>query len=512
MSEHTDGFTELVDPDIDQVDAVEKAANGTTILFAKSAGGERAGLFAPEFVREQLAKGEPDQVEAFRPSSAPISISGTPAAVADMMARIHGAPVRKAEAFDPELDRVVKAADGDYVAFVKAKYTAEQKRELASRGHAMRNAEGEPDYPVDDEEDLGKAIHAVGRGGADHDKIRRYVMRRAREMGHADRIPDNWASDGSIKEPAGVAKADFGPMGTGAGTDPGSPAWETQDASGADAVVAQILACIPCVQALAMREATEVGAGHLDDVCDVVELQSAIDALTCAAKTVGAFAVSERAEAGSVTKAHRAPSPAAAAAPAPKENAVSETQTATQHGAETVAKAEPQAASAAALSEAELAEYGRQQLAKAAKKAAKKKMKASGAAGAPAESARTIPGTDTVQSPVQGQDEVSKAAATQLATAFGQAVAPVVTQLGELATQVGAQLERVEKMAATPDDRRSPLLNGANGQPGPAQRGAIAQSPEMATILKAIEAIPEGPARDEAKRKVALQALERRFS
>jgi HK97 family phage prohead protease len=47
--------------------------------------------------------------------------------------------------------------------------------------------------------DLGKAIQAVGRGGASHDAIRRHIIKRARALGMSDRIPDNWAADGSLK-------------------------------------------------------------------------------------------------------------------------------------------------------------------------------------------------------------------------------------------------------------------------------------------------------------------------
>ena len=83
-----------------------------------------------------------------------------------------------------------------------AKYSADQLRRLASEGHAMTDSGGNISYPIEDVEDLGNAIHAVGRGGAEHDAIRRYIARRAREMGHADMIPDTWGSDGSLREPS----------------------------------------------------------------------------------------------------------------------------------------------------------------------------------------------------------------------------------------------------------------------------------------------------------------------
>lgn len=79
----------------------------------------------------------------------------------------------------------------------EAKYSADQMRAMLAKGQAMRNEQGEPSYPIADQEDLRKAIHAVGRGGSSHDKIRAYIKRRAKAMGHADMIPDHWSSNSS---------------------------------------------------------------------------------------------------------------------------------------------------------------------------------------------------------------------------------------------------------------------------------------------------------------------------
>lgn len=81
----------------------------------------------------------------------------------------------------------------------KTKYSAKQLRKLLKEGKAMRNAKGEPSYPINDLEDLHNAIKAVGRGSGSHDAIRRYVTRRAKAMGHSDLIPENWTSEGANK-------------------------------------------------------------------------------------------------------------------------------------------------------------------------------------------------------------------------------------------------------------------------------------------------------------------------
>lgn len=97
---------------------------------------------------------------------------------------------------DPDSAPLQLAADVD---IAKGKYSAEELRSMLGRGQAFRNANGQPSYPIGDKEDLSNAIHAVGRGGASHDAIRAYIIRRAKALGASDMIPDNWSSSGSNK-------------------------------------------------------------------------------------------------------------------------------------------------------------------------------------------------------------------------------------------------------------------------------------------------------------------------
>jgi HK97 family phage prohead protease len=80
-----------------------------------------------------------------------------------------------------------------------AKYSADQLKALGAKGQAFKNPDGSFSYPCADAEDLGKAVLAVGRGGASHDALRRYIMARAKAMGLSSKIPDNWNSDGSLR-------------------------------------------------------------------------------------------------------------------------------------------------------------------------------------------------------------------------------------------------------------------------------------------------------------------------
>jgi ATP-dependent protease ClpP protease subunit len=78
------------------------------------------------------------------------------------------------------------------------KYKQDDRDRMAKSGEAMDDGS----YPIADAEDLDNAIRAVGRGGADHDAIRRHIIKRADALGLSSKVPDNWNSDGSLKTSA----------------------------------------------------------------------------------------------------------------------------------------------------------------------------------------------------------------------------------------------------------------------------------------------------------------------
>jgi 2'-5' RNA ligase len=72
---------------------------------------------------------------------------------------------------------------------------SQEKRDKAAKeGHALPDGS----YPIETVADLDKAIKAVGRGGADHDKIRKHIIAQAKRLGVPERIPSNWNPDGSL--------------------------------------------------------------------------------------------------------------------------------------------------------------------------------------------------------------------------------------------------------------------------------------------------------------------------
>lgn len=85
--------------------------------------------------------------------------------------------------------------------------SARQLRRLVAEGKAMRTDPDDPRpgrFPIANREDLLNAIRAVGRVRPNTEearaKVRRFIMRRARELGLEELIPDTWNADGTLKE------------------------------------------------------------------------------------------------------------------------------------------------------------------------------------------------------------------------------------------------------------------------------------------------------------------------
>ena len=117
--------------------------------------------------------------------------------------------------------------------------------------------------------------------------------------------------------------------------------------------------------------------------------------------------------------------------------------------------------------------------------------------GAPAEAEeedeKVIPGTETVQSPVEkGTGEVTVTQAPDVAALLKEYFAPLAEKVAgydDLARDYAVLKERVEAIGREPDDRNSPLLNGATGIAGVAKRSA--DTDELAALAKSVEIAKE---------------------
>ena len=74
-----------------------------------------------------------------------------------------------------------------FEAISKRQFNTAQRERMASSGQAMPDGS----YPIANRADLMNAIRSWGRGGADP-KVKEHIKRRARALGAADMIPENW--------------------------------------------------------------------------------------------------------------------------------------------------------------------------------------------------------------------------------------------------------------------------------------------------------------------------------
>ena len=79
------------------------------------------------------------------------------------------------------------------VAKLAAAYSPEKRDSLQKKGQAFKNGNGESSYPIPDVTHLKAAIRAFGRAKPeDKDRLKRYIIKRAKALGAEDLIPDGW--------------------------------------------------------------------------------------------------------------------------------------------------------------------------------------------------------------------------------------------------------------------------------------------------------------------------------
>jgi HK97 family phage prohead protease len=79
------------------------------------------------------------------------------------------------------------------------KYAAHELAELGGKGEAYLNPDGHWSFPTRDRDDWEKAKDAVGRSGASHNGVRKYLIGRAKALGLSHLVPDNWAPSGALR-------------------------------------------------------------------------------------------------------------------------------------------------------------------------------------------------------------------------------------------------------------------------------------------------------------------------
>jgi hypothetical protein len=303
---------EVVGGDIVEVSIVDRPCNPTTLFELAKADGATGSLEAVEgalvveksdaaafgiadAVYEQL----PDAVRAALTSLAAAGAAVTAQAVKADEAVDDGSPaIASPWSFLIKLDgppvtpEMIQGLVDDRLAeLAKADTSAAGRRKQAASGAAMPDGS----YPIKTKADLRKAIRAVGRGGAEHDKIRKHIITRAKALGLEAMVPKNWNADGSLQTAdkaegdeelvakaeqvlrdaralaPSLVKADGGEDG-GDGTAGSDGEDESSDIASAEQAIAVIAQLI-------ISEAESLAQGNMNEACDIDLLLNAVRSL-----------------------------------------------------------------------------------------------------------------------------------------------------------------------------------------------------------------------------------------
>lgn len=289
---------EIVGGDIVEVSVVDRPCNPTTlfeIAKADGIGGDLEAVDDPQVTVKTDAEAFGLPQEVYDRLATPVKEAL--ASLAAGGATVHAEAAKADSSGDPVPVVVNVTVQGSVVAEAdlfdaigKADLSAAGRKRAAASGAAMSDGS----YPINTKADLRKAIKAVGRGGADHDKIRKHIVTRARALGLENLVPDNWNSDGSLKDAVKadepddavtaetVAKAEqilrdaraLAPSLVKAdGEETPSGEDESTDIAGAEEAIA-------CIAKLIIAEAESLAQGNLNEAMDISLLLDAVRSLT----------------------------------------------------------------------------------------------------------------------------------------------------------------------------------------------------------------------------------------
>lgn len=296
----------VTDGEVIEVSVCDRPANGDCVFaIAKAdAAGDLALVEDPQVVEKSATYGLP--TELFDRLASPVkqALADLAASGAQIAAEVEAAAgAEKADAPDSPIPLVVNVtvlaenaapseavehandaadADEEYLDLaeaadlLKADFTAAERKKYAASGVAMPDGS----FPIPSKAYLRKAIKAVGRGGTDHDLVRKHITKRAAALGQEAMVPGNWNADGSLKDAeaakallADLASLGFDPEITKAEGDAGDagapPAQDVADAKSAIAILGKLI----------VSEAKSLAVGNLNEACDISLLLQAVNSL-----------------------------------------------------------------------------------------------------------------------------------------------------------------------------------------------------------------------------------------
>lgn len=118
------------------------------------------------------------------------------ASVKKAAAKLNKLPPGLRKSMAARLQARAKQLGGSVNLAVPTDLRAAARRKAKAKGATLQ---GTSSYPTQTEPLWHKAIKAVGRGGADHNRIRQYLLGRGKQEGWTDPATAGWNPDGSLK-------------------------------------------------------------------------------------------------------------------------------------------------------------------------------------------------------------------------------------------------------------------------------------------------------------------------
>lgn len=288
---------EIVDGTICEISVVDRPCNPTTLFeIAKADGaGDLSAVDDSQVTEKSDAEAFGLSQELYDRLAAPVKEALAALAAGGATVSAEAAKADAPDALSVAVNVTVQGAatsEADLIdAIGKADLSAAGRKKAAASGAAMSDGS----YPINTKADLRKAIKAVGRGGSDHDKIRKHIVTRARALGLENLVPDNWNSDGSLKtadktdEPDDAASAETVAKAEGILRDARALAPSLVKADGEEAAtgdddetgdITGAEEAIACIAKLIIAEAESLAQGNLNEAMDISLLLDAVRSLT----------------------------------------------------------------------------------------------------------------------------------------------------------------------------------------------------------------------------------------
>lgn len=489
-----DDFTELVDADIPRVDLVDKAANGTRFLIAKAAAG---GLLQPlvpaDMVRDLIAKAEEAPVTDSPADD--VTKDAPPVEVDEIMPSAPGGSTAESLPGSPDWEQL----DGDTAMSAVAVlgrvksvlcWLADREAQEAVTGDGDAEADGNS-WDLDAMSCSVDYIISCLAGFAAGEHL---------EAGMADELEAVGKAVAAVAAPLAALEG-FVPVAKAGRTL--SAANETKIRTAVDSLT-EVLNSLPAAPAADVTKTEETTVP--EPTASVVEekhpafLQGAVTlakAMEDAPRLTAARTFAALADGGSTVDLHKAKGDPQLAV--------------FDENGKLIGTVDPADLTAIASSASEAADAGADVSADDSGDTAP-----AADAAAPAEpaddAARVVPGTDTVQAPPQQPDDTQTPAVAKTADPAAleeDRVAALAKQVESLAADNEVLKEQVRKFGMQPDDRRSPVLNGATGA-GTVTRDATQVDP-LADVKKAIDDEPDPIRKAELAKAAFFAGVRARF-